>query len=195
MPPIYLDHIAATKPHPDVVAAMLLWLSDEFGNPLSLQRWGEKPREAGERAREGVERAREQVARLIHAEAREITFTGSGTEANHLALRGLTTPLRRRGAHVVISRIEHPSVLAPARRMEENGATLTLVPVDRHGVVDPGAVATALRSDTVLVSIQLANPEIGTIQPIAQAARIARERRVLVHTAAVAARRPCPLHH
>src|SRR3990172_4495969 len=138
MPPIYLDHIAATKPHPDVVAAMLPWLSEEFGNPMSLHPFGEKPREA-------VERAREEVARLIHGEAREITFTGSGTEANHLALRGLTVPLRRRGAHVVISRIEHPSVLAPARRLEENGATPTLGPVDRHGVVDPDDVVRALR--------------------------------------------------
>lgn len=183
---IYMDHIGATRPHPDVVAAMLPWLSDEFGNPLSLHRWGERPRVA-------VERAREQVARLIHAEAREITFTGSGTEANHLALRGLTTPLRGRGAHVVISRIEHPSVLAPARRLEEDGAALTLVPVDRHGVVDPDAVATALRPDTVLVSIQLANPEIGTIQPIARIGRIAREHGVLVHTDAVAAGGRVPL--
>jgi cysteine desulfurase len=177
---IYLDHIAATKPHPDVVAAMLPWLSEEFGNPMSLHRYGEKPRAA-------IERAREQVARLINAEPVEITFTGSGTEANTLALRGLTTPLRARGRHVIVSGIEHPSVLAPAQQLEQAGARLTVLAVDRHGLVDPDAVVRAIGSDTVLVSIQLANPEIGTIQPIARIARVARDRGVVVHTDAVAA--------
>ncbi len=180
MLPIYLDHIAATRPHPDVVAAMLPWLSEEFGNPMSLHRWGEKPRAA-------VERAREQVARLINAEPVEITFTSSGTEANNLALRGLTAPLSARGRHVIVSRIEHPSILAPAQQLGQAGARLTMLSVDRHGLVDPDAVARALCPDTVLASIQLANPEIGTIQPIAQIARIARERGVVVHTDAVAA--------
>ncbi|MEW6682246.1 MAG: cysteine desulfurase family protein [Nitrospirota bacterium] len=180
MPPIYLDSIAATRPHPDVVAAMLPWLTEDFGNPMSLHGFGEKPRAA-------VEGARAQVAGLLGCDDREIIFTGSGTEANTLALRGLMAPLAKRGRHLIVSAIEHPSILDTARRLEREGAALTIVPVDRYGVVDPGAVTAAIRSDTVLVSIQLANPEIGTVQPIAEIARIGRERGVLVHTDAVAA--------
>lgn len=180
MAPIYLDSIAATRPHPDVVAAMLPWLTEHFGNPMSLHGFGEKPRAA-------VEAARAQVAGLLAGDAREIIFTGSGTEANTLALRGLMAPLAKRGRHLILSAIEHPSILETARRLERDGAALTILPVDRHGLVDPGAVVAALRPDTVLVSIQLANPEIGTVQPIADIARAARERGVLVHTDAVAA--------
>lgn len=180
MPPIYLDSIAAARPHPDVVAAMLPWLTEHFGNPMSLHGFGEKPRAA-------VEESRAQVAGLLACDAREIMFTGSGTEANALGLRGLITPLAKRGRHVVVSAIEHPSILETARRLEREGATLTIVPVDRHGLIDPGAVVAAFRADTVLVSIQVANPEIGTVQPIAEIARAARERGVLVHTDAIAA--------
>lgn len=180
MTPIYLDSIAATKPHPDVVAAMLPWLSQDFGNPMSLHGFGEKPRAA-------VEASRGQVAGLLGCDAREIIFTGSGTEANTLALRGLMAPLASRGRHLVVSAIEHPSIVETARRLEREGAALTIVPVDRHGLVDPGAVAAAIRADTVLVSIQAANPEIGTMQPIAEIARVAHGRGVVVHTDAVAA--------
>jgi cysteine desulfurase len=180
MAPIYLDSIAATRPHPDVVAAMLPWLTEHFGNPMSLHGFGEKPRAA-------VEEARAQVAGLLACDVREIIFTGSGTEANTLALRGLMAPLAKRGRHLVVSAIEHPSILETARRLERDGAALTILPVDRHGLVDPGAVVAALRPDTVLISIQIANPEIGTVQPIADIARAARERGALVHTDAIAA--------
>jgi cysteine desulfurase len=180
MAPIYLDSIAATRPHPDVVAAMLPWLTEHFGNPMSLHGFGERPRAA-------LEEARAQVAGLLACDAREIIFTGSGTEANTLALRGLMAPLAKRGRHLIVSAIEHPSILETARRLEREGAALTIVPVDRHGLIDPGAVAAALRADTVLVSIQVANPEIGTVQPVAEIARAARERGVLVHMDAIAA--------
>lgn len=180
MTPIYLDSIAATKPHPDVVAAMLPWLTEHFGNPMSLHGFGEQPRAA-------VEEARSQVAGLLGCDPREIIFTGNGTEANTLALRGLMAPLAKRGRHAIVSAIEHPSILETARRLEREGAALTIVPVDRHGLVDAGAIAEAIRPDTVVVSIQAANPEIGTIQPIAEIARVARERGVVVHTDAVAA--------
>jgi cysteine desulfurase len=180
MTPIYLDSIAATKPHPDVVAAMLPWLTEHFGNPMSLHAFGEVPRTA-------VEAARAQVAGLLGCDAREIIFTGSGTEANTLALRGLMAPLAKRGRHLIVSAIEHPSILDTARRLAREGVDLTIVPVDRHGLVDPGAVVVAIRSDTVLVSIQSANPEIGTVQVIAEIVRVARERGVVVHTDAVAA--------
>lgn len=186
MAPIYLDHIAATKPHPDVVAAMLPWLTQDFGNPMSLHAFGDKPRAA-------IEAARSQVAGLLGCEAREITFTGSGTEANALALRGLTGPLAKRGRHVIVSAIEHPSILETARRLEREGGSVTVVPVDRHGLVHPATVAAALRPDTVLVSIQLANPEIGTVQPIADIARLAHAHGALVHTDAVASGGRMPL--
>jgi len=177
---IYLDHIAATKPHPEVVAAMQPWLTEDFGNPLSLHRFGDKPRAA-------VEQAREEVARLINADSREIIFTGSGTEANNLAIRGILSAMAHRGRHAVISSIEHPSIIAPARRCEQEGASLTMVPVDRHGVVALEAVTGSLRPDTALASIQLANPEIGTIQAVGELASIAHARGVLVHTDAIAA--------
>ncbi len=180
MTPIYLDSIAASKPHPDVVAAMVPWLTEEFGNPMSLHGFGEKPRAA-------IEEARAHVARLLNCDPKEIIFTASGTEANTIALRGLMPPLGKRGRHLIVSAIEHPSILETARRLERDGAALTIVPVDRYGLVDPGAIAAAIRSDTVLVSIQAANPEIGTVQPISEIARVARERGVVVHTDAVAA--------
>lgn len=180
MAPVYLDSIAATRPHPNVVAAMLPWLTEHFGNPMSLHKFGEKPRAA-------VEESRAQVAGLLACDAREIIFTGSGTEANTLALRGLMAPLAKRGRHLIVSAIEHPSILETARRLEQEGGALTIVPVDRHGLIHPGAVVAAFRADTVLVSIQVANPEIGTVQPVAEISRAARERGVLVHTDAVAA--------
>ncbi|MEO5656408.1 MAG: cysteine desulfurase family protein [Nitrospiria bacterium] len=176
----YLDHIAATRPHPDVVAAMIPWLSEEFGNPMSLHRFGERPRAA-------VEEARGHVARLLGCDPVEITFTGSGTEANHLALYGLSAPLRRRGRHLIVSAIEHPSILAPARRLARDGFELTELSVEGDGLVDLTSLADAIRPDTALISIQLANPEIGTIQPIADMARIAHARGALMHTDAVAA--------
>ncbi len=183
---IYLDHIAATKPHSEVVAAMLPWLKEDFGNPMSLHRFGERPRTA-------VEQARASVARMIGADPKEIIFTGSGTEANNLAINGLVAARRSRGRHLIVSQIEHPSILAPARRSETDGVALTLLPVDRTGLVDPETLGPALRPETTLVSIQLANPEIGTIQPLAEIARIAHERGALVHTDAIAAGGRLPL--
>jgi cysteine desulfurase len=126
MPPIYLDSIAATRPHPDVVAAMLPWLAEQFGNPMSLHGFGERPRAA-------VEEARAHVARLLNTDPREIIFTASGTESNTLALRGLMSPLAKRGRHLIVSAIEHPSILETARRLEREGITLTIVSWTRLG--------------------------------------------------------------
>jgi cysteine desulfurase len=186
MTPIYLDHIAASQPHPDVVTAMLPWLTDDFGHPMSLHGFGEKPRAA-------VEDARARVADLLGGDTRGVTFTSSGTEANTLAVRGLSAASAKRGRHLIVSAVEHLSVLETARRLAREGMTLSVLPVDRHGLVAPDDVAAAIRTDTVLVSIQTANPEIGTVQPIAQIARIARARGVLVHTDAVAAGGRMPL--
>jgi cysteine desulfurase len=134
-----------------------------------------------------VDQAREQVAALVGATPAEIVFTGCATEANNLAILGVTRALRGSKRHVVTSAVEHPAVLQPCVRLREDGWDVTVVDVDAHGCVDPQAVARALRADTALVSVMLANNEVGTIQPVAEIARIARARGVVVHTDAAQA--------
>lgn len=179
---VYLDHAATTPIRPEVVEAMLPYLREHFGNPLSLHRYGERPRKA-------IEEAREKVAALIGAQPNEVYFTASGSEANNMAVKGIAMMARSRGKgnHIVVSAIEHQSVLYAAETMGKLGFEVTQVPVDRYGLVDPQAVADALRDDTVLVSVMLANNEIGTIEPIAEIAQVVRARGIPFHTDAVAA--------
>ena len=176
---IYLDNAATTPLLPEVREAMLPYLGEAFGNPSSLHDWGEP-------AREAMETARAQVAQLIGANAEEIIFTGSGTESNNFAIKGLALAQQSKGKHVVVSAIEHFSVLHSARTLEKFGFELTLVPVDKYGVVDPEEVRKSLREDTVLVSVMHANGEVGTIEPIKEIAQITRENNVVFHTDAVA---------
>ncbi|MFO7712652.1 MAG: cysteine desulfurase family protein [Dehalococcoidia bacterium] len=176
---VYLDNTAAMPLLPEVREAMMPYLGDVFGNPSSLHDWGDG-------AREAMEAAREQVARLIGGNAGEVVFTGSGTEANNLAVKGLALARQKRGKHVIVSAIEHFSVLHSARTLAKQGFEVSEVPVDKHGVVDPDDVRRSLREDTVLVSIMHANGEVGTLEPIGEIVRIARERGVLFHTDAVA---------
>ncbi len=183
---VYLDHIAATPVHPDVLAAMLPYFRERFGNNQSLH-------SDGQAVQEPVAEARESVARLINAAESEIVFVSCGSEANNLALKGLALANKAKGTHLVLSAIEHTSVLNAAKSLEKSGFTTTLVPVDHDGRVDPAAVAAALKPETVLVSIQTANSEIGTIEPIAGIARLAKAKNVLVHTDAVAAAGNIPL--
>jgi cysteine desulfurase len=180
MPDVYLDHAATTPTRPEVLEAMLPFFRDQFGNPQSLHDRGDAPREA-------VEHAREQVAQLIGAQAKEIYFTASGTEANNMALKGVAFANQKSGKHIVISAIEHHSVLNSARTLEKLGFDISVVPVDKEGLVDPQAVADAVRDDTLLVSIIHGSNEIGTIQPVAEIARLVKERkrRIYVHTDAV----------
>ena len=177
---VYLDHAATTPLDPRVWEAMLPFFRDNFGNPQSLHRYGDVPREA-------VERARAQVAGLISAQDKEIFFTASGSEANNFALKGIAFANENVGKHLIISAIEHHSVLNSARSLEKLGYEVTVIPVDAHGLADPAAVADAVREDTVLVSIIHGSNEIGTIQPIAEIARRVKERkrRIYVHTDAV----------
>jgi cysteine desulfurase len=165
---------------------MIPYLGEVFGNPSSLHDWGDT-------AREAVEAARSQVAQLIGADAEEIIFTGSGTESNNFAIKGLALAQQTKGKHVVVSAIEHFSVLHSARTMEKWGFELSLVPVDKYGVVDPEDVRKSLRKDTVLVSVMHANGEVGTIEPIQEIARITRENNVVFHTDAVAATGTLPV--
>ena len=176
---VYLDNASTTPLLPEVREAMMPYLGDVFGNPSSLHDWGDA-------AREAVEAARVQVAQLIGANAEEIIFTGSGTESNNFAIKGLALAQQTKGKHVVVSAIEHFSVLHSARTLEKWGFESSLVPVDKYGVVDPEDVRKSLRKDTVLVSIMHANGEMGTVEPIQEIAKITRENNVVFHTDAVA---------
>jgi cysteine desulfurase len=184
---VYLDNAATTPLLPEVREAMMPYLGDTFGNPSSLHDWGDG-------AREAIEVAREQVARLIGANADEIIFTGSGTESNNLAVKGLALAQQAKGKHVVVSAIEHFSVLHSARTLEKWGFEVSEVPVDKYGVVSPDEVKRNIRDDTVLVSIMQANGEVGTIQPIQEIAKITRERKISFHTDAVATAGTIPVN-
>lgn len=172
--PIYLDYNATTPIAPEVIDAMLPYLREHFGNPSSSHAYGQA-------ARDAIERSRGQVAALIGAQPVEILFTGSASEANNLAIIGVARALLGRGRHLVTSAVEHPSVAAPMAWLRDQGWELSVLPVDREGLVAPEVLAAALREDTVLVSVMHANNEVGTIQPIARLASIARARGVLFH--------------
>ncbi len=180
MKKVYLDHIAATPLHSLAFEAMLPYLKDNFGNPQSLH-------STGQEALNAVEEARERVAQLIHSKPEEIFFTSSGSESNNFALKGLAFAQHNRGTHLVLSAIEHQSILHSTKNLEKYGFTHTLVPVDKWGMVDPGEVRKAITEETMLVSVMLANSEVGTIEPIGEIAEICRSRDVLFHTDAVAA--------
>lgn len=184
---VYLDHAATTPLLPEVREAMMSFLGEAFGNPSCLHEWGELPRIA-------VEEAREQVARLIGGRPEEIIFTGSGSESNNLAVKGLSLVQQGKGKHIVVSAIEHFSVLHSTQTMEKWGFEVSHVPVDKYGQVDPEDVRKMLRKDTVLVSIMHANGEVGTIEPIREIARITKENDVVFHTDAVAAAGNIPVN-
>ncbi|MGR3311040.1 MAG: cysteine desulfurase family protein [Candidatus Brocadiales bacterium] len=177
---VYLDHIATTPTDPRVVEAMMPFFVETFGNPAThLHEYGLK-------AKNAVEEARAKVAELISAKPQEIIFTFSGTEANNMAIKGLALARQGKGKHVIISEIEHFSVLYTARDLERMGFKVTYLTVDKDGMVDPDDVAKAINKDTILVSIMHANNEIGVIEPIAKIGSITKARGVLFHTDAVA---------
>jgi cysteine desulfurase len=175
MPRIYLDYNASTPIDPAVAAAMQPFLQDHFGNPSSAH-W------AAAGAKAALDQARSQVAALLGAQTDEIVFTSGGSEANNLALKGVAWALRAKGDHIVTSAVEHPAILQPCRFLEQLGFTVSVAGVDCFGRVDPDDVARAITPRTVLISIMHANNEVGTIQPIAEIARMARARGVLLHT-------------
>ncbi len=176
---VYLDHAATTPAHPKVVEAMMPYFTGRFGNPSNLH-------DMGREAKNAVEEARAKASALIGAKPEEIFFTSSGAESNNFALKGLAQANSQKGRHIIVSQIEHFSVLHPAKTLEKAGFTVTYVPTDRTGLVDPGDIAKAITKDTVLVSIMHANNEIGTIEPIEEIAKITKEKGVLFHTDAVA---------
>ncbi len=183
---VYLDHNATTPLHSRAREAMAPYLDEVFGNPSSIHAFGR-------RSRAGIDRARRQVASLLGGSHREILFTSGGTEANNLAIGGLAAAYQERGRHIIVSAIEHHCVLTAAERLEAQGYDVTYLPVDQHGQVQEAALESALRDDTILVSIMLANNEVGTIQPVRALTKLAHARGALMHTDAVQAVSKLPL--
>ncbi len=184
---IYMDNNNGTAVTPEVLEAMLPYFTEKCGNPLSLH-------DLGNEAREAVEEARARVASLIGGKPAEIIFTSTGSESNNLAIRGLSAGLSAKGKHIIVSNIEHFSVLQTAASLEKEGYQITQIPVDKYGLVDPEDVRKAIRKDTALVSIMMANGEVGTLEPLAEISRITREQGVVFHTDAVAAAGNIPIN-
>src|SRR5438128_7399041 len=171
---VYLDHSATTPADPRVVAAMVPYLTEKFGNASSVHGFGQE-------ARAAVDRARRQVASLIGARANEIVFTSGGTEANNLAIRGICEAAEIHGRHVITSAIEHPSVRGVIDQLEKDGWEITRLPVYEGGIVRVDDVRAAIRRDTILISVMMANNEIGTIQPVMEIGELVREERKRGH--------------
>jgi cysteine desulfurase len=190
---VYLDHSATTPVDPRVVQAMLPYLTEKFGNPSSVHYFGQE-------ARAAVDRARREVAALVGARANEIIFVSGGTEANNLAIRGLCEAAEAHGRHVITSQIEHPSVLGVCEALSKRGWEITYLPVSPQGLASVSDLRAALRPDTVLISLMLANNEIGTIQPVIAAGELVRaerangNRHLWLHTDAVQAAGRIPLN-
>ncbi|MFA5181009.1 MAG: cysteine desulfurase NifS [Syntrophales bacterium] len=178
MKPVYFDYAATTPCDPEVVAAMLPYFSERFGNPSSMHAFGQETKGA-------VEEARERISAFLGAAPGEIVFTCGGTESNNMAVKGVAYARRGKGNHIITSPIEHHAVLEPCHFLEKDGFEITILPVDGDGLVDPDDVRRAITDKTILISIMHANNEIGTIQPIAEIGKIARERGVYFHTDAV----------
>ncbi len=174
-PRIYLDYNASTPIAPAVAAAMRPFLDDHYGNPSSGH-W------AATTAKAALETARGQVATLLGCDNDEIVFTSGGSEANNFALKGAFYAWRGKGDHIITTRVEHPAIIEPCRFLERQGARVTYLPVDGAGRIDPDDLRRAITPRTILVTIMHANNEVGTIEPIEECARIARERGVLLHT-------------
>ena len=173
--PIYLDYNATTPHDPEVIEAMRPYFEEEFGNPSSSHYYGSKPKQA-------VIKAREQVASLLNCAPEEIIFTSGGTESNNFAIKGCAESFGHKGNHIITSQIEHPAVLEVCRFLGKNGFEVTYLPVDEFGLVNVADVKAAIRKKTVLISIMHANNEVGTIEPIAEIAQLAKQHDIIFHT-------------
>ena len=183
----YLDHAATTPVHPEVVDAMLPYLMECFGNPSSIY-------SSGQEASEAVEEYRGKIAQLIGASSEEIVFTSGGTEADNHAIKGVAYAHEPKGNHIITSSIEHDAVLKTCIFLEKHGFQVTYVPVDEHGLVDPDEIKKAITDKTILISVMLANNEIGTIEPIGEIGKIARDTGIHLHTDAVQAAGHIPIN-
>ena len=177
---VYADNAATTKLSPDVLNAMMPYLTDIYGNASSVHAFGRE-------AREGVEHARNQVAAAINASPDEIFFTAGGTESDNMAIKGVAHKYAKKGKHIITTAIEHHAVLHTCEALEKEGYEVTYLPVDEDGLISVEQVRAAMRDDTLLVTVMFANNEVGTIEPIAEIGALCRERNVLFHTDAVQA--------
>jgi len=184
---VYMDHSATTPMRREVLEAMTPYFDRVFGNASSFHSFGQE-------ARKAVEDAREKLAGLIGAQSEEVVFTSGGTESDNLAIVGVAKAYRKKGAHIITCAIEHHAVLNTCRALEKQGFELTVVGVDGHGLVNPQALRDAIRPDTTLVSIMLANNEVGVIEPVAELAAVAHEAGALFHTDAVQAMGKIPVN-
>lgn len=175
---VYLDHSATTPVDPEVAKLMMTYYTEKYGNPSSVHSFGRD-------AKVALENARESVAKLLGAQPTEITFTSGGTEADNLAIFGVAEAQSKKGKHIITSAVEHHGVLEACEFLEKNGYELTIVPVDEEGLVAVEDVAKAIRPDTILITIMHANNEVGTIQPIAEIGKLARDKGVVFHVDAV----------
>jgi len=175
MKKIYLDYAATTPVDPRVAKAMQLYFSKDFGNTMSLHSFGQE-------AKFALEQSRQVLANLIHAKPNEIIFTGSATESNNMALKGITFANKQKGDHIIISSIEHPCIIESAKWLEKQGFKITKLPVDKYGLVNPKDVESAITENTILVSVMHASNEIGTVEPIAAIGKICRQKGVYFHT-------------
>ena len=173
--PIYLDYNATTPHDPEVIAAMLPYLKEHFGNPSSSHWYGIETKNA-------VEKARRQVGSLLSCQPDEVVFTSGGTEANNYAIKGIAFARRNKGNHIITTQIEHPAVMEVGRFLEENGFAVTYLPVDEFGLVSVADVEKAITPQTILITIMRANNEVGTIQPIELISKLAKERGIIMHT-------------
>jgi len=183
---IYFDNAASTAVHPEVVKEMMPYFDVQYGNPSSIHQFGRK-------AKNAIQKARKQVAALVGAEPDEIIFTSGGTESNNTVLMGIPS-FRPEQNHVITSSIEHEAILQPCKQYEKIGYKITYLPVDEHGIVDPNDIANSINSHTVLVSIMLANNEVGTIQPIKEISEICKKYQIPLHTDAVQAVGKVPIN-
>ncbi len=177
---IYLDHAATTPVKPEVLEAMLPYFTEKYGNASSIYSIGRESKKA-------IEEAREKVAKAIGAQTKEIFFTGSGTEADNWAIKGIAYANKSRGNHIITTSIEHHAVLHTCQYLESDGFEVTYLPVDENGLVTAQQVLEAIKPNTILISIMFANNEIGTVQPIAEIGKVAREKGIYFHTDAVQA--------
>jgi len=183
---VYLDHSATTPVHPEVLEAMLPYYKDKFGNASSIHQFGRD-------AKDALEQSREAVAKVINAASSEVYFTSGGTESDNLALKGTALANKNKGKHIITSQIEHHAVLESCKFLKKEGYDVTYLPVDKYGLVDPGVLRENIRKDTILISIIHANNETGTIQPIEELGKIARENGIYFHSDTVQAFGKIPL--
>jgi len=175
MKKIYMDYASTTPVDPRVLKAMQPYFIEKFGNTMSIH-------SSGRAVKDALERARESVASLMKADSKEIVFTGSATESNNFAVKGIAFANKEKGKHIVVSSIEHDCVLEASRWLGKQGFEITFLPVDKYGLVDPKQVEDAIRKDTILVSVMHANNEIGTIEPIGEVGKICRDKGVYFHS-------------